>query len=77
MANSTLIKIGEGKIGETLVPDTRGMAEVVSEGEDTEVSKSKDYHSGYFSKGIDDESAVCLLSLKPNQKQKSKQILRL
>ena len=76
MADSTLIKIGEGIIGEALVPNTRGAAEVVSEGEDTEVSKSKDYHHGYFSKGIDDESVVCLLSLNPNQNAKSKQTLR-
>jgi len=79
LVDSTLIKIGEGIIGEALVPDTRGAAEVVSEGEDTEVSKSKDYHHGYFSKGIDDESIVCLLSLKPNctlfQKQKRKVLL--
>ena len=65
MADSTLIKIREEIIGEALVPDTRGVAEVVSEGEDTKVSKSKDCHSGYFSKGING-SVVCLLSLKPN-----------
>ena len=69
--DSTLIKIGEGIIGKALDPNTRGAAEVVSEGEDTKVSKSKDYHHGYFSKGIDDESVACLLSLKPNQKKKS------
>ena len=70
LADSTLIKIGKGIIGEALVPDTRGTAEIVSEGEDTEVSKSKDYYSGYFSKGIDDKSVICDLSLKHNQNAK-------
>ena len=60
--DSTLIKIGEGIIGKALDPNTRGVAEVVSKKEDTEVSESKDCKHGYFSEGIDDESVVCLLS---------------
>ena len=75
LVDSTLIKIGEGIIGEVLDPNTSRAAEVVSEGEDTEVSKSTNCQNGDFSKGIDNESVVCLLSLKPNKKQKSKQTL--
>ena len=38
-ADTTLIKIGEGIMKETLVMDTKEAAEVVSEDEDTEASK--------------------------------------
>ena len=37
--DTTLINIGEGILGEALVSNTIGAAEVVSEGEDTEVSR--------------------------------------
>ena len=39
LADTTLIKIGEGILKETLGTDTREAAEVVSEDEDTEASK--------------------------------------
>ena len=39
LADTTLIKIGEGILKETLGTDTRETAEVVSEGKDTEASK--------------------------------------
>ena len=58
----TLIKIGEGITGEILGPNTKGAVEVVSEGEDIEVSESKDCQNGYFSKGNVDKNVVCLLS---------------
>ena len=66
--DSTLIKIGEGIIGEALDTNTRGAVEVVSEGEDTEVSECKDCQNCYFSKGIDEifreESAPLFQSVK-------------
>ena len=52
LEDTTLIKIGESILKETLSTDTREAAEVVSEDEDTEVSKeASTYQTALFSEG--------------------------
>ena len=52
LADTTLIKIGEGIMTETLGNITREVAEVISEDEDTEVSRdASTYRTALFCEG--------------------------
>ena len=72
LADTTLIKIRETILKETLSTDTREAAEVVSEDEDTEVSEeASTWQIGLFSKGSLYKRVAYPLSNTKVKKQKS------
>ena len=72
MADTTLIKIGEGVMRETLGTDSKEAAEVVSEDEDTEASKeASTYRTVLSSEGSLYKRVVCPLLNTKMKKQKT------